>query len=290
MSEEQSPTGKEGASVDARRRTHQMGCASCARPYVGTDLIRIVGSWVLPLIVQHSAFGALVKAAIPKIETSSHVSQALLGGFAPALGMTETVGRSLMAGQFVVWGLTNLTQAQVLVGLSVWRSLVLSDLGVSTGVLLASCTADVVRLLQDSCSKWSTALFRRWSAVADFGVGLARVLARAAALFLRCEPEAPRFMVALTRWTPSSRTGSIRSRPPGVVAPWSWCCSTASGSPPTAGSVVTRSWARSSASPPRSPASTSGWPNPAAGLSRLDAGSAGALCWRDAGVPGRDRR
>lgn len=141
MSEEQSPTGKEGASADARRRTHQMGCASCARPYVGTDLIRIVGSWVLPLIVQHSAFGALVKAAIPKIETSARVP-ALLGGFAPALGMTETVGRSLMAGQFVVWGLTNLPQAQVLVGLSVWRSLVLSDLGVSTGVLLASCTAE----------------------------------------------------------------------------------------------------------------------------------------------------
>lgn len=42
MSEEQSPTGKGGASADAQRWTHPMGRASLARFYVGTDLTRIV--------------------------------------------------------------------------------------------------------------------------------------------------------------------------------------------------------------------------------------------------------
>lgn len=137
MSEEQSPTGKEGASADGRRRTHPMGRASWARSYVGTDLTRIVDqvtfaarspvleavrqmqrSWVSPLIAQRrSALAALPKAALPKIETPSYVSQALLGGFAPAqVSMAEPVGCSLMAEQFVVRGLTNLTQAPALVG------------------------------------------------------------------------------------------------------------------------------------------------------------------------------
>lgn len=61
-----------------------------------------------------------------------------------------------------------------------WRSLALPDLGVSTSVLLASRIADVVRPLQDSLQQMVNGLFHLWSAVAGFGVGLARALARAA--------------------------------------------------------------------------------------------------------------
>lgn len=202
MNEEQNPTGKEGASADARRRTHQRERGSCTRPSVGNGLTRIVDqvafaarspvleavrnlqrSWITPLLTQqHNALAALTDAALPKIVTPSYISQRLPGGFVPALGINvaQAVGRSLMPQQSVAWGLTALAQTRALVDQSVLRSLTLPDFGVSTSVLLASRIADAVRPLRDSLQQMVNGLFRQWSEVAGFGAGLARALARAA--------------------------------------------------------------------------------------------------------------
>jgi hypothetical protein len=162
-------------------------------------------------------------------------AHALLGGFAPAqVSVAETLGRSGP-------GPDQSRAGPSLVGQSVSGSLALPSLGVSTSVL-TSRIADVVRPLQESLQQMVNGLFHLWSEVARFGVGLARALARAAIFAAMRARDAAlhgrvdEVDVFIEDWLDQGRL-------PGAVTPWSWCCSTASGSQPTLRSVVAQSWA-----------------------------------------------